>query len=1456
MSLVDVNGQSLSFLCERLGIKDENILRELQTATMVDRAVVNRRDRSVQVKYSLPERLPFAVYATVQKAFQMFFADDARQASLQLAYQGEERDVLARIQEYWAYAVDQVLGDDHSLKGELKDPSRLTLDERALRVPVTSDMVMNRCRQKGYDERLAMWLRDHLALPVIVQVYADEMKRNEAMESFRSLVEEQDRVEGQKAFVAAEEEKRQEATKGTKGEKGEGFVPDKIELGHPITEPATPLKEIQDEMRRVVVEGRIFTVETRELASGRTLFTFNITDNSDSISCKTFAKGDKQVEVLRLLKDGMQLRVRGTVQFDTFAKELVLMIQDLIEVPKPSRKDTAEMKRVELHLHTQMSSLDGVAPVKDLVGQAAKWGHTAIAVTDHGVAQAFPEVYATAKKNNMKALLGIEAYVVDDGATIVFNMPDGRDIVINEHTEWVVFDTETTGLNAAENTLIEIAAVKMKGREMIGEWTELIDPLVPISAKITELTHITNEMVRGKRKLHEVLPEFRDYVGDSILVAHNAEFDLGFLKASAKRIGMEPWTNVVLDTLSLARKIYPREKNYRLGTLAKKFEVDLVNAHRALDDTVALARVFQYMLKDITEAGFQTLSKLNVTEGEVDYSRVRPFHATMLVQNKTGLKNLYKLISESHIKYYHRVPRVPRSLLTKYREGLLVGSACQQGEVFDGILRGKTQEELKDIAEFYDYLEIQPLLHYKPLLRNESVASLESVKEYHRMIIQAGKELGKPVVATGDVHFVNPEDAIYRQVFLQSQNDPNANDQPPLYFMSTDEMLAAFEHLGPELAHEIVVKNTNLVADMIEDVSPVPDKLYTPKIEGAEEEMRAMCYDKAHQLYGDVLPEIVEKRLEKELNSITTHGFAVIYLISHKIVKKSLDDGYLVGSRGSVGSSFVATMSDITEVNPLAPHYRCSSCKHSEFIADGSVGSGFDLPDKDCPKCGTALEKDGHDIPFETFLGFKGDKVPDIDLNFSGDYQARAHAYTKVLFGEDYVYRAGTIATVAEKTAFGYVKKFAEEKGWNLRNAEMMRLVTGCTGIKRTTGQHPGGILVVPDYMDVYDFSPIQFPADDKNAEWRTSHFDFHSIHDNVLKLDILGHDDPTVIRMLQDLTGLDPKKIPTDDPKVMSLFNGTEALTIDPENPVTPEKIRSKTGTYGIPEFGTKFVRQMLEDTKPSTFSELLQISGLSHGTDVWLGNAQKLIQDDICKLKDVIGCRDDIMVYLIYAGLEPSFAFKIMESVRKGKGLTPEMEEEMKKNNVPDWYIWSCKQIKYMFPKAHATAYVLMAVRIAYFKVHYPLDFYATYFSVRADDFDLEIMAKGYDAIKAKIVEIEEKGFQAAPKEKSLLTVLEMALEMTARGFKFMPLDLYKSDAKNFKVIKEENGLLPPFGALAGVGESAAKGIADSASRGEFLSVQDLQERSRASKTVIELLDSHGCLQGMPETNQLSLF
>ncbi|GAA4701059.1 PolC-type DNA polymerase III [Brevibacillus fulvus] len=1402
----------------------------------IDKLELYKQNREWVFHFTLGQLLPGEIYRAFLQRLRQSFAHLAKvDACFRYQQKPSEEQILAA---YWEPLLVELEAKIHSLAGQIR-AARHHWENGAIHVLLPTEMSLEMVKRKKVETDLAEAFYKATAWRPRFLFTAEE--NDEAYKAFAEQREEEERalVEVVRSAQIEKENKEEKAAVSS------------LMIGYDIKEEPVPIKEIQEEERRVVIQGNVFNVELKELRSGRHLLTFNITDYSDSLSVKVFSRDKEDVRMLEVLQDGMWVKVRGSVQHDTYARELVMIANDINQIEAIGRKDRSEQKRVELHAHTPMSALDGVISLKALISTAAKWGHKAVAITDHGVVQAFPEAYGLAKKHNIKCILGMEAYVVEDGTDIVYNLlPSGEnDMPIDENTPYVVFDTETTGLNANEHTIIEIAAVKMRGSEIIDQWTELIDPQLTIGAKTTEITGITNEMLQGKDPLEVVLPRFKEFAGDAVLVAHNAEFDKNFINACAKRIGMEPWTNPFLDTLPLARMIYKGMRNYRLGTLAKRLNVELINAHRALDDTVALAHVFQHMLKEIKEANIQTLAELNErSNAEADYKSSRPFHATILVQNKAGLKNLYKLVSRSHVETFYRVPRILRSQLNRFREGLLIGTACKEGELFQGILRGKSRDELREVAKFYDYIELQPLLQYEPLVRDENISHLDVVKEYHRLLVEIGDELGKPVVATGDVHFLNPEDSIFRDVFLLSQGDANAGNQPPLYLMTTEEMLESFAYLGKETAERVVIHDTNKVADMIEEVCPIPDKLYTPVIEGADEELRSMCYEKAKRLYGDPLPELVENRLEKELTSIIKHGFAVIYLISQRLVTKSLRDGYLVGSRGSVGSSFVATMSEITEVNPLPPHYLCPECKYSEFITDGSIGSGFDLPDKSCPKCGSKLNKDGQDIPFETFLGFKGDKVPDIDLNFSGDYQPRAHKYTQELFGVDNVYRAGTIGTVAEKTAYGYVRKYAEERGLMLRNAEIARLVNGCTGVKRTTGQHPGGIIVVPDYMEIEDFCPIQFPADDNESEWRTTHFDFHSIHDNLLKLDILGHDDPTVIRMLQDLTGIDPKTIPLDDKETMSLFSSTEALG------VTPEQIRSNLGTLGIPEFGTKFVRQMLEDTKPTTFAELVQISGLSHGTDVWLNNAQELIRNGTCKLSDVIGCRDDIMVYLIYKGLDPSRAFKIMESVRKGKGVNEEDQEEMRKHNVPEWYIDSCQKIKYMFPKAHATAYIMMAVRIAYFKVHYPREFYATYFSVRADDFDIPLMVKGSSAIRQKIEEIEGKGLDAQPKEKALLTVLEMALEMVERGFRFANVDLYRSDATRFLI--DGDSLIAPFNSIPGLGTNAAISIVKAREDGEFLSKEDLLNRARISKTILEYLEEQGALKGLPESNQLSLF
>ncbi len=1308
--------------------------------------------------------------------------------------------------------------------------------ENLNRVSLSLSSPVELAMQRALDRKLSSLFLSLTGQVINVQL-AQTAEKDDLVQEFRTSMEQETHDALQKQIVVSDVKESLAQN------------PPRLQFGNVIEDSPIDIQQIQDEMRSVTVTGRVFGLEIRELNSGRQLIQFHVTDETDSITCKVFLRGQgKKEQDVSALQDGVHVIVRGSVQFDTYMKELALLITDMTSYESEKRLDTATRKRVELHAHTQMSTLDGVVSATDLVRQAAEFGHEAVAITDHGVVQSYPEAASAGKKYGVKILYGIEANMIDAGQTIVYRATEQR---LDDRTTYVVFDTETTGLSAAEHELIEIAGVKMCGGAIIDSFSQLIHPKQMISAKITEITGITNDMVRDEPSVAEVLPRFQAFCKDAILVAHNAEFDLSFLDVQAKILEMTAFEQPTIDTLALARTLFPQDRNHRLKTLTQKWDISLVNHHRALADAEATGKVFYKLLETARERTvidhLQHLVKFGFSS--TDFTKGRPYHTTILVTSPIGLKNMYKLVSFSHLDYFYREPRMVRKLIQEHREGLLIGTGCKLGEIFQAILRGKSRTDLVSMLRFYDFVEIQPPDHYQALLASEEISSLDQVMHYHRYLVELADEVGIPVVATGDVHFLQPKDAVFREIILQSsmKKETSRIVQPALTFKTTQDMLEAFAHLG-DRTQEVVVDNPLRIAERIESISPVPDRVYPPNMEGAEDQVRSLSYQKVHQLYGETLPTVVSERLEKEVTSIITHGFSVNYLIAHKLVTKSLQDGYIVGSRGSVGSSLVATLMDITEVNPLPPHYLCHSCKFSEFILDGTIGSGFDLPDKMCPNCNTPLKKDGQDIPFETFLGFKGDKVPDIDLNFSGEYQARAHKYTEELFGSDFVFRAGTISTIAEKTAFGYVKKWAEERGKQLRNAEIARLVAGCTGIKRTTGQHPGGLIIVPNDHEIYDFCPIQHPADDRTTDTRTTHFDFHSIHDNLLKLDILGHDDPTMLRMLQDITGIDTRSVPVDDKDVYALFCGTESLG------VTTQQIKSKTGTYGIPEFGTKFVRQMLEDTKPSTFADLVRISGLSHGTDVWLNNAQELIRQGTATLSDVICCRDDIMVYLIYRGLDPSRAFKIMESVRKGKGLSDDDEQYMRSFHVKDWYMESCRRIKYMFPKAHAAAYVLNAVRIAYFKVHYPLAYYAAYFTVRAEDFDLALMARGADAIAARIDEIEAKQMTATTKEKALQTVLEVALEMTRRGFRFYGLDLYASDSTRFLV--KEDGLLPPFAAASGIGAAAASNMVSARKEAEFLSIEDLQERSHVSKTVIELLQGYGCFDGLPESNQLSLF
>ena len=1230
----------------------------------------------------------------------------------------------------------------------------------------------------------------------------------------------------------------------------------------------TPMIEVNTEENRLVFEGVVFDVEHKVTRTGRVLINFKMTDYTSSFSMQKWVRNEEEAQKFDIIKKNSWLRVRGNVEVNNFTRDLTMNVQDVQEVVHYERKDLMPEgeRRVEFHAHTNMSTMDALPEVEEIVGTAAKWGHKAVAITDHGNVQSFPHGYKAAKKAGIQLIYGMEANIVEDRVPIVYNEVE---MDLSEAT-YVVFDVETTGLSAIYNDLIQVAASKMYKGNIIAEFDEFINPGHPLSAFTTELTGITDDHVKNAKPLIQVLKEFQEFCKDTVLVAHNASFDVGFMNANYERHGLPKITQPVIDTLEFARNLYPEYKRHGLGPLTKRFGVALEHHHMANYDAEATGRLLFIFIKEVAEKhGVTDLARLNLDLISPDsYKKARVKHATIYVKNQVGLKNIFKLVSLSNTQYFEGVPRIPRTVLDAHREGLILGSACTEGEVFDAVV-SQGVDAAVEVAKYYDFIEVMPPAIYAPLIAKEQVKDMEELQTIIKSLIEVGDRLGKPVLATGNVHYIEPEDEIYREIIVRSLGQGAMINRtighgeaaqpaplPKAHFRTTNEMLDEFAFLGEDLARKIVIENTNALAEIFEPVEVVKGDLYTPFIDQAEETVAELTYKKAFEIYGNPLPDIVDLRIEKELTSILGNGFAVIYLASQMLVHRSNERGYLVGSRGSVGSSFVATMIGITEVNPLSPHYVCGQCQYSEFITDGSYGSGFDMPNKDCPNCGYKLSKNGQDIPFETFLGFDGDKVPDIDLNFSGEDQPSAHLDVRDIFGEEYAFRAGTVGTVAAKTAYGFVKGYERDYGKFYREAEVERLAQGAAGVKRTTGQHPGGIVVIPNYMDVYDFTPVQYPADDVTAEWQTTHFNFHDIDENVLKLDVLGHDDPTMIRKLQDLSGIDPNDIPMDDPGVMDLFSGTDILG------VTPEQIGTSTGMLGIPEFGTNFVRGMVDETHPTTFAELLQLSGLSHGTDVWLGNAQDLIKTGIADLSTVIGCRDDIMVYLMHAGLDPKMAFTIMERVRKGLWLKISEEERngyieaMKANNVPEWYIESCGKIKYMFPKAHAAAYVMMALRVAYFKVHHPIYYYCAYFSIRAKAFDIKTMGAGLDAIKRKMQEIAEKrkNNEASNVEIDLYTTLEIVNEMWERGFKFGKLDLYRSDATEF--IIDGDTLIPPFVAMDGLGENVAKQLVRARQEGEFLSKTELRKRGGLSSTLVEKMDEMGILGNMPEDNQLSLF
>lgn len=1320
---------------------------------------------------------------------------------------------------------------------------QISINNTDITINVSTDLAYEQIKEQNIDKKIREYFLNLYNLNFDVKIRLEK----EAIEAIEDKTSEIIENEIKKSMSENEIKKNMEQVNSnqvfTKEKQAPKFKQNiKDEKKFDILE-LSKISEINDNSGEVHIKGAVASFEKRELKSGNFLLTYAVTDYTDTINVKYFCPKNIKPEDL---EDFKAIEIIGDAVYDTFMRELVVMCKAIreSEFAISEKMDDAKEKRVELHLHTCMSSMDGINPFSDYAKLAKKWGHKAMAITDHGVVQGFPNAME-AGSPDFKVIYGMEGYLIDDGTSISYRCEDK-----NLDSELVVFDIETTGFNARKDDIIEIGAVKIKDRKIIDSFNTFVSTSMKLPDKIIELTGITDSMLVGAPSIKEALTGFREFVGEnSILIAHNASFDVKFIKEKYLVNFNEKYDMPVIDTLELSKALVKGVKNYKLNTLTKKFDIVLENHHRAVDDAKATAMLLLELYKLLEQQGIIQFNTLNEKlTRNIDMTKKPTFHVNILVKNLTGLKELYKLVSKAHIELFYKKPRILKSDLDKAREGLIIGTACEAGELYRAIIGGESDEKIEKIAEFYDFLEIQPLANNEFLYRNGTVKSMDELKDINRKIIELGKKLNKVVVATGDVHFLREEDELYRKILMSGQGFGDAEEQAPLYLKTTDEMLKDFSYLGKDLAYEVVVKNTNIIADMVESILPIPDGTFPPIIEGADEEFRTICYEKAHRIYGNPLPEIVESRLERELNSIISNGYAVMYIIAQKLVKKSNDDGYIVGSRGSVGSSFAATMSGISEVNPLEPHYICDNCKYSEFFTKGEYGSGVDLPDKTCPNCQSMLRKDGHEIPFEVFLGFYGDKEPDIDLNFAGEEQGVAMKYTEELFGEGKVFRAGTIGTIADKTAYGFVKNYYEEKGQTKRNAEINRIIQGCLGVKRTSGQHPGGVMVVPKNKDIYDFTPVQYPANNVKSDSITTHFDYHSISGRILKLDLLGHDTPSIIRMLEDFTGIKDKDVPLDDRKTMSIFTSPEALG------VTKQDINCDTGTLAIPEFGTAFVRKMVLETQPKTFSDLLRISGLSHGTDVWVGNAQELILSNTCKINEVIATRDDIMTYLILKGVDKKKSFDIMERVRKGKGLRPEDEEAMKAQDVPQWYIDSCNKIKYMFPKAHAVAYVMMSVKIAYFKVHYPEAFYASYFTMKAQDFDAEIIANGLESIERAMKEIDEKGNDKTTKEKDMYTVLEVAREMYKRGYKCEKVDLYKSDDKRFKIV--DGGILPPLVGLQGLGENAAISIKEEREKGEFISMEDITKRAKVTKTVIEVLEKHGCLKNMDKTNQITLF